>query len=114
MPFDVLDRILRPLRRGPVTSRYPDRPPDLPPAARGLPVLDDARCDGSAACVTSCPTGAISLSGSIWSLDAGACIFCGACARACPRDAIRLSDQIELAVVDRADLTIETRWKGTS
>ena len=59
MPLDVFDRILRPLRRGPVTSRYPDVPPDLPPAARGLPELDPARCDGSAACVAACPTGAI-------------------------------------------------------
>ena len=33
MPFDVFDRLLRPLRRGPVTSRYPDAPPR--PAAGG-------------------------------------------------------------------------------
>ena len=111
MPLDIFDRLLRPLRRGPVTSRYPDDPPDLPPAARGLPELDAIRCDGSAMCVGACPTGAIALSDSVWSLDAGACIFCGACARVCPRDAIRLGPQIELAVRDRADLMIERDWR---
>lgn len=114
MPFDVLDRLLRPLRRGPVTSRYPDAPPDLAPAARGLPVLDGSRCDGSAACVSICPTAAIRLSDATWTLDAGVCIFCGACARACPRDAIRLDGGVELAAVERAELTTETEWRTTS
>jgi Ni,Fe-hydrogenase III small subunit/formate hydrogenlyase subunit 6/NADH:ubiquinone oxidoreductase subunit I len=99
MPLDVFDRLLRPLRKGPVTSRYPKRPPELPSAARGLPELDAARCDGTAACVEICPTGAIRLAepGAGWSIDPGACIFCGACARACPRDAIVVGHQIELA-----------------
>lgn len=110
MPMDVLDRLLRPLRARPVTSRYPDVPPDLPAAARGLPELDPVRCDGSAACVAACPTGAITLSGTVWSLDAGRCVFCGACERACPRDAITLGRRIELAARARADLTIERVW----
>jgi hydrogenase-4 component H len=112
MPLDVLDRLLRPLRRGPVTSRYPDRPPDVAPAARGLPELDAVRCDGSAACVSACPTSAITVSPTQWSLDVGACIFCGACARACPREAIKLGGRIELAVRDRADLTIRRAWRA--
>jgi formate hydrogenlyase subunit 6/NADH:ubiquinone oxidoreductase subunit I len=112
MPLDVFDRLLRPLRTGSVTSRYPDDPPDLPAAARGLPELDAVRCDGSATCVGACPTGAIQLSDPIWSLDVGLCIFCGACARACPRDAIRLGPRIELAVRERADLTIERDWRA--
>jgi hydrogenase-4 component H len=110
MPMDVLDRILRPLRRGPVTSRYPDAPPDLPDAARGLPELDPARCDGNAACVEACPTGAIRLAPEAWSLDAGACIFCGACARACVPQAIRLGHRIELAADQRDSLvTVRAR-----
>ncbi len=106
MPLDVVDRLFRPLRSRPVTSRYPDVGPNLPTAARGLPVLDADRCDGSAACLEACPTEAIRLSGAAWSLDAGACIFCGACARACPRDAIGLGPRIELATLERTDLTI--------
>jgi len=112
MARDVLDRLLRPLSRGPVTSRYPDAPPDLPEAARGLPELDPARCDRSGTCVDACPTGAITLAESTWSLDVGACIFCGACARACPRDAIRLGHRIELAVLDAAALTVTTTIGG--
>jgi len=106
MPLDVFDRILRPLRRGPATSRYPDMPPDLPPAARGLPELDPARCDGNAACVGACPTAAIRVAAPTWSLDAGACIFCGACERVCPTGAIRLGDRIELASERREDLVV--------
>jgi len=112
MPLDVFDRLLRPLRGRPVTSHYPDVPPELVAAARGLPELDVNRCDASAACVDACPTGAIRLVGQRWSLDMGACIFCGACARACPRDAIRLGPVVELAVRDPADLTI-VRTLGT-
>jgi formate hydrogenlyase subunit 6/NADH:ubiquinone oxidoreductase subunit I len=104
---DIFDRILRPLRQPPVTSRFPDQPPDLPPAARGMPELHPSKCDSSGACVVVCPTGAISLAESTWSLDVGLCIFCGACARACPRDAIRLGHGIELAVLDERDLIVE-------
>ena len=114
MPLDLFDRILRPLRSGPVTSRYPTRPADVPPATRGLPEFDAARCDGSAGCVTVCPTGAIRLTGSTWTLDAGACVFCGACVRACPRDAIRLGTRIELAVRERDDLSLEHDRRAAS
>ena len=108
MARDVLDRILRPLRRGAVTSRYPDAPPELPGAARGMPELDAARCDHTGACVDACPTGAITLTDDAWSLDLGRCIFCGACERACPRDAIRLGRQIELAVLEPAAAVVTT------
>ena len=111
MPLDVLDRLLRPLRARPVTSRYPAAPPDLPPAARGLPELDVARCDGNAACVEACPTGAIRVADGTWTLDVGACVFCGACARACPLGAIRLGPVVELAVRDREDLVVSRALK---
>jgi len=111
MPFDVFDRLLRPLRFRPVTSGYPDLAPEVGAPARGLPELDEVRCDGSAACVGACPTRAIVVTDSTWSLDLGACIFCGACARACPRDAIRLGPRIELAVRDPADLVISRDWR---
>jgi NADH-quinone oxidoreductase subunit I len=114
MAGDVFDRILRPLRRRIVTSRYPDQPPELPPAARGLPELDPDRCDSSGTCAQVCPTRAITVDDGTWALDAGACIFCDACARACPRDAIRLGHRIELAVRDRRDLTVTHVIRGRS
>jgi formate hydrogenlyase subunit 6/NADH:ubiquinone oxidoreductase subunit I len=114
MPGDVFDRLLLPLRRGPATSRYPDEPPDLPAAARGLPELDPARCDSSGDCATACPTRAITIADGTWSLDLGKCIFCDACARACPRDAIRLGQRIELAVFDGRDLTVRHPVRGPS
>jgi formate hydrogenlyase subunit 6/NADH:ubiquinone oxidoreductase subunit I len=106
MPMDVFDRILLPLRRGRVTSRYPVALPEIPPAARGLPELDASRCDGNAACVAACPTGAIGVAPGTWSLDAGACIFCAACARSCPTGAITLGGRIELATDERDRLVI--------
>ena len=92
MPIDVLDRLLRPLRRGPVTAATRPRRRTLPPAARGLPELDAARCDASAACVDGLPDRGdpAAAAGDVVRSTPGACIFCGACARACPRDAIRL------------------------
>ena len=112
MPLDVLDRILRPLRRGRVTSRYPAAPPELPPAARGLPELDPARCDATAACVTACPTAAIRVTPGEWALDAGACVLCAACARACPTGAITLGARIELASDVRGDLVVRRQIGG--
>ena len=112
MARDVLDRILRPLRRGPVTSRYPELPPVLPVAARGMPELDAARCDRSGTCVDACPTRAIVLTDAGWSLDIGRCILCGACERACPRDAIRLGHRIELAALDPSALVVTTRLES--
>jgi formate hydrogenlyase subunit 6/NADH:ubiquinone oxidoreductase subunit I len=106
MPMDVLDRILRPLRRGSVTSRYPAGLPELPPTARGLPELDASLCDGNAACVAACPTGAIHVEPGTWSIDAGACVFCAACARVCPTAAIRLGSRVELATDQRDQLVI--------
>ena len=112
MPMDALDRILRPLRRGPVTSRYPDMPPEVAPAARGLPVLDAGRCDGTAACADACPTGAITVAPGTWSLDAGACVFCAACARACPTAAIALGALVELAATERERLVVVRARSG--
>ena len=97
--MDLLDRWLRPLRTGVVTSAYPAKPPILEPAVRGLPELDAERCTRESDCVAVCPTGAISLSAESWTIDAGRCVFCGACERACPTGAIDLGDSVTIAAV---------------
>ena len=109
MPLGVLDRFLRPLRRGPLTRAYPSVPLDLPAAAYGLPELDVSRCDATAACVPACPTTAISVDGDEWWLDAGRCVFCSRCVAACPQDAIRMGHQVELAVRSRDALVVVQR-----
>ena len=106
MIADLVDRFLRPLRRGPLTRPYPAEALDLPATVRGLPELDAGRCDSSADCVRACPTQAIAVTERAWTLDVGRCIFCGDCARACPRDAIRLGNTVELAARNRMDLVV--------
>jgi formate hydrogenlyase subunit 6/NADH:ubiquinone oxidoreductase subunit I len=109
---DLVDRLLRPLGQGPATARHPTVPPDLAPAARGLPVLDPARCEGSGACVDVCPTRAISVTPASWRLDLGRCVFCGACADACPVGAITLAGRVELAARQREAIVVETAVGG--
>jgi NADH-quinone oxidoreductase subunit F len=49
----------------------------------------DAKCNGCAACVKVCPTGAITgQPKKLHTLDQAKCISCGACFDACPTDAI--------------------------
>ena len=95
--MDLIGRLVRPLRTGVVTSRYPDEVPVLEPAVRGLPQLDADRCREDAVCVSVCPTGALRVDASTWTVDAGRCVFCGACQRACPESAITLGPQVTLA-----------------
>lgn len=112
--IDVLGRLLRPLRTGVVTSDYPDQPPLLAPAARGLPRVDPARCTFDRACVAACPTSAITVAEEAggrarWSVDAGRCVYCAECERACPTGAIRLTGPVELAARSRPDASAEGR-----
>ena len=95
--MDLVERLLRPLRTGIVSSRYPAEAPLLQPAVRGLPELDPAKCTRDSACVAVCPTGAIVLADDDWQIDAGRCVFCGACERACPVEAIALGTNVILA-----------------
>ncbi len=112
MPMDLVDRILRPLRGGPRTRRYPDVGPVLAAAMRGFPEVDPTRCDADAACARACPTGAIVVLPGEVTIDAGRCIFCGACATACPKEAIVLGDRFELASRTRDGLRISTQIGG--
>lgn len=82
-----------------------------PPAFRGAPVVDSARCGGCGECVRQCPSGALGLipgadGAATWSLDRGLCLFCGTCAEVCPRGAITQSRAFALATRDREDLRV--------
>lgn len=112
MPRDLVDRLLRPIRGGPRTHRYPLVRPVLAPAMRGFPEVDPGRCDADRACVTACPTDAIEVRPGTLTIDAGRCVFCAACAIACPNDAIILGDRFELAGRTRDGLRVATRIGG--
>jgi formate hydrogenlyase subunit 6/NADH:ubiquinone oxidoreductase subunit I len=108
VPLDVLARIIDPLRRPVLSSRYPAAPPLLAQSMRGLPEVDPARCERDAGCVVVCPTGAVALDEDSWAIDTGRCIFCAACAEACPTGAISLGSRVELARRERGALSIVT------
>lgn len=79
----MLEWIVRGLRKGIVTTRYPRRPEPAPPGFQGrVELLDPAQGELSLEAV--CPTGAIGVESGRVSLDRGRCILCGACVRADP------------------------------
>jgi Ni,Fe-hydrogenase III small subunit/ferredoxin len=80
----MLEWIFRGLRKGRVTSRYPNRPEPPPDGFRGhVDVRNDTPAAASLANV--CPTGAIAVDahGEL-RLDRGRCILCGDCVRHFP------------------------------
>lgn len=80
----MLEWIPRALRKGRVTTRYPNRPEPAPEGFRGrVEVLEAALAESAMADV--CPTGAIEVDADeLLRLDRGRCILCGACVEAYP------------------------------
>jgi Ni,Fe-hydrogenase III small subunit/ferredoxin len=75
--------VLRGLRDGVVTTRWPDRPDEYADSWRGpATVLPDAVTDGALGDL--CPTGAIQAAGGRVQVDQGKCILCGRCVAARP------------------------------
>jgi Ni,Fe-hydrogenase III small subunit/ferredoxin len=89
----MLEWILRGLRGGRVTTRYPACDEQPPARFRGrVDVLDDGQADPALEEV--CPTAAILARDGRVRLDRGRCILCGACVQAAPdRFAFRPSYQ---------------------
>ena len=103
------ETILHRLRHGCQTMAYPDGPaPALPDRHGGALRLDTAKCsDGCSACVSVCPTAAITReSGTAAALDLGRCIFCGACVATCPTKAITQTGDHRMAAKRREDLVL--------
>ncbi len=51
-------------------------------------VVDKAKCNGCGNCLSSCPQGALTMSGPDAYIDPELCDGCGICVNYCPRDAI--------------------------
>lgn len=113
------------LFKKPVTLRYPEQKPNLPPRSRGKHYLtkwEDGleRCVGCELCAIVCPPQAIYVKpaenrpGDVHShgeryaadfqINMLRCIYCGMCEEACPTGAIILGNQFELSAYTRQDL----------
>jgi formate hydrogenlyase subunit 6/NADH:ubiquinone oxidoreductase subunit I len=119
-----LSWLVKGLRTGIVTTRYPAKPETQPAAWRGRPVLDPGACraaDGCAACVAVCLPRALRLEpvpvdgddgpARQLVLDYGRCIMCGLCVPACPAGALRMEPDYELAVAAADDLLVTVTWE---
>jgi Fe-S-cluster-containing hydrogenase component 2 len=53
-----------------------------------IATVDQDTCVGCAACVSVCPTSAISVNDGKASVDKDVCVECGACVSTCPVEAI--------------------------
>lgn len=97
----MLRAILKSLRTGVVTSRYPAEPSEPPARFRGAP---EARKAARLPSPSVCPPGAIAPDGR--TLDLARCIFCGRCGE--PADgAVEIGRRFELAARRRQDLVVE-------
>ncbi|MFT3780791.1 MAG: 4Fe-4S dicluster domain-containing protein [Nibricoccus sp.] len=88
---------------------FPQGPaPALPERHGGALRVDAAKCvAGCEACVSVCPTAAITRKpGAPVALDLGRCIFCTECVTACPSQAITQTNDHRMAVRKRDDLVL--------
>lgn len=116
---------LRTAFRRPVTLRYPEERPDLPPRHRGRHELERhenglEKCVGCELCALVCPADAIYVEGAENPKDAPIsigeryaktyvvnllrCIYCGYCVEACPTEALQMKAEFELAAPTKPEL----------
>jgi Ni,Fe-hydrogenase III small subunit/ferredoxin len=103
--------ILRGLRNGVVTSRYPARPDPYADTFRGAVAVRDTTADVGGGVAAACPTGAIATTGGQLTLDRGRCILCGACVDAHP-DLFGWEDGSDTSRLDRRGLVVPDRLDG--
>jgi len=104
----MLTALLRSLRTGVVTIRYPAEPAAVPERFRGAPRPVAGRRFDALPSPAACPTGAISGDGvARWAIDLARCIRCGECAVDEPDAPVELGREVELAARSRAGLVAE-------
>ncbi len=105
----MLRAMLKSLRTGVVTTRYPRVPAATPGRFRGAPQLRHGAGVAPLPSPEVCPVGAISATGAPtggYQIDLGSCVFCGLCAAA-PGGALEIGREFELAARHRQDLVVE-------
>lgn len=97
------------LQAGRVTLPYPLQPAAAPPAFRGRPIFDAAKCIGCAGCANNCPAREILVFDPCQEIRiiqylGRRCAYCGRCADVCPEKAITMSRDFENATNRVADV----------
>ena len=101
----MLEWLLRGLRQGRMTTRYPRGPEPAPPGFRGHVELLDIT-DATEELAAVCPTGAIGVDDRRQvSLDRGRCILCGECVLSAP-ERFRFAGSQAMAARSRAALLV--------
>jgi hydrogenase-4 component H len=103
--FDIL---IKTLKTGTVTTKYPKKPDIAPSGFRGMPELLPDKCIFCGECAKVCPPGVIWLNEDAkektLTLSICGCIFCGMCEEVCPAGAVRLTQEYELGSKKKGDL----------
>lgn len=88
--MSMLRTVLRNLISGPVTTKYPAAPADIPQGNRGRLDWDMEKCILCGLCQKRCPTLAVTMDKKVGTitLQVHRCISCGVCAEICPKSAI--------------------------
>jgi|GEM_PF-623735 len=92
--FDMFRNIIRNLKFGPKTRKYPfEKRPTFENARGGLKGIDAEKCIYCGICAKNCPANAIEVDRTTkeWKLNIGKCIICNICVEACPKDCIYMS-----------------------
>jgi Ni,Fe-hydrogenase III small subunit/formate hydrogenlyase subunit 6/NADH:ubiquinone oxidoreductase subunit I len=110
----MLTAILRSLRTGVVTVRYPDRPARAVERFRGAPLVRPGALAGALPPPSVCPSGAIAAGAGQagYSIDLARCAFCGRCAEGSSASAIGLGWKVELAARRRESLVVQVETAG--
>ena len=95
------------VRKSQGTQYIPDLRAANPVGFRGKPVIGEVACARDCkACVTSCPSQAISLDPV--QIDMGKCVLCGDCEPVCPATKLGFNNDFKLAATSRDALTVSS------
>lgn len=105
----MLRAILKSLRTGVVTTRYPAEPATAPERFRGAPELEEGLPFDALPPPSVCPSGAITAGAEDYALDLGQCVFCGRCGQTAAEGPVTIGRRFELASRRRESLVIQMK-----